>query len=130
MRRAVGGMVPGIAVAMLGFEASYALRRDQPLKRGEPMPVIGFAGVGIAARLRAFDFLCKRCGPLVPREDAAFMKAQRHRKRLRFPGVAKYRPVIVARNVFHNASVHFPKFVLHSAPTLHELRKVGALANI
>src|SRR4029077_6299799 len=72
MRRAVGGMVPGIAVAMLGFEAGYALRRDQPLKRGEPMPVIGFAGVGIAARLRAFDFLCKRCGPLVPREDAAF----------------------------------------------------------
>jgi len=113
MRSAVGGMIPGITVAMLGFEGCHAFFRDQPFQRGEPMPIIGLARVGIAARLRAFDFIGECCGPLVPGEQAAFMKAQRHRKRLRFPGFAKYRPVVVAGNFLQNASAHFPKFVFH-----------------
>src|SRR5260370_10824257 len=60
MRRAVGGVVPGIAIAMQGIGGRDAFRSDELFQRRKPMPVIGLAGVGIAASLRALDFIVKR----------------------------------------------------------------------
>ena len=48
VRRAVGGMIPGLVVARLLLGAGDAFLRDQPLQRLQPVPVIGLAGVGIA----------------------------------------------------------------------------------
>ena len=103
MRRAVGGVVPGVAVAVQGIRGRDALGRDQPLQRRQPVPVIGLAGVGIAFGLRALDFLGERGGPFVPGEQAALMQRQRHRKGLRFPGLAKHRAVGVAGNAGNGA---------------------------
>src|ERR1700681_217483 len=103
MGRAVGGMVPGVAVAMLGFEGCDTLRRDQFLECREPMPVIGLAIVGVSARLRALDFIGKRRRPLVPGEQATLMKRERHRKGLRFPGLAEDRSFVVAGDIRENA---------------------------
>src|SRR5260370_23542458 len=71
MRRAVGGVVPGVAIAIEGLGGRDAFRRDQSFQCRQPMPVIGLAGVGIAGRLRALDLIGKRRNPFVPREQAA-----------------------------------------------------------
>jgi hypothetical protein len=52
VRRAVGGVVPGISVARERLRISHALIRDDALERIEPVPVIGLAGIGIAGGLR------------------------------------------------------------------------------
>src|SRR5882724_1222257 len=114
MGRAVGGMVPGVAVAMLGFEGCDTLRRDQFLECREPMAVIGLAIVGVTARLRALDFIGKRCGPLVPGEQAALMQRERHRKGLRFPGFAEYRPFIVAGDIRQGVGCTHRGSVVHA----------------
>ena len=51
MRRAVGGVVPGVEVALERRGVGRALLGDDPLQRVEPVPVVGFAGVGIAGGL-------------------------------------------------------------------------------
>src|SRR5258708_29500643 len=104
MRRAVGGVVPGIAVAMQGIGGGDALLGNQAFQRRQPVPVIGLAGVGITAGLRACNFVGERCRPFVPGEQAPLMQRQRHRKSLRFPGFAKYRAIIVAGNARHGIS--------------------------
>ncbi len=48
MRGTVGGMVPGVAVAVQRFGRRHAFRRDKPFERRQPMPVVGLAAVGIA----------------------------------------------------------------------------------
>jgi hypothetical protein len=53
VRCAVGGALPGVAVARKLRLVAQALVGDQTLQRGEPMSVIGFPGVGVAASLRA-----------------------------------------------------------------------------
>src|SRR5438270_12714185 len=63
MRRAVGGVVPGIAVAMQGVQRRQALRRDQSLQCRQPMPIIGLARVGIAGSLRPLDLVGQRGSP-------------------------------------------------------------------
>src|SRR5215813_1892508 len=45
VRRALGGVVPGVAIACERRAVGHALRRHQPLERVEPMPVISLAGV-------------------------------------------------------------------------------------
>src|SRR5450756_2759869 len=87
---AVGGMVPGIAVAVQGRGAGDAFLGDQPFQRRQPVSVIGLAAVGIAACLRALDLIGERCRPFVPGEQAARMQSDRHRKSLRFPGSVSY----------------------------------------
>src|ERR1700733_3803770 len=74
MRRAIRGVVPGIAIAVQGFGSGDPLRRDQFFERREPVPVVGFAGVGIAALLRALDFFRERGRPFIPAEQSAFME--------------------------------------------------------
>src|SRR5260370_15501045 len=71
MRRAVGGVVPGVAIAIEGLGRGDAFRPDPPFHRREPMPVIGLAGIGIAGGPRAPDFIGKRCSPFVPPEQSA-----------------------------------------------------------
>ena len=70
-------------------------------QRCQPVPVIGLAGVRIALGLRALDLIGEGCGPLGPGEQSALMQRERHRKGLRFPGLAKHRAVVVARNARH-----------------------------
>src|SRR5947209_3712515 len=48
VRGAVGSAVPGVAVAREAGGVGDALLGDKALQRGEPVPVIGVAGVGIA----------------------------------------------------------------------------------
>src|SRR5947209_6177243 len=92
VRGAVGGAVPGVAGAREHRGAREALVRDEALERGEPVPVVGVAEVGIARRLRALDLLgeCRR--PLRPGEEAAPVERDRERERLRFPRLAEHRP--------------------------------------
>ena len=69
MRRAVGGMVPGVAVAVLGFQRRNAFRSDQFFQRREPVSIVGYPRVGIAARLRQLDFISKRRRPFLDRKS-------------------------------------------------------------
>src|SRR5438105_2170668 len=71
VRGAVGGIIPGIAIAVQRFGRSYAFRGNEVLQRCEPMPVIGLAGVGIAASLGALDLFGERGRPFVPGEQSA-----------------------------------------------------------
>ena len=64
VRRAVGGVVPGVAVARERRRVGDALLGDQAFERGEPVPVIGVAGVGIAGGLRALDLLGRAPPPI------------------------------------------------------------------
>src|SRR5215831_17379990 len=98
VRRAVGGMVPGVAVAMERLPRCHALFRHQSFQSRQPVPVIGFAGVGVASRLRALNLLAKRRGPLLPGEDAAPMQRHRHGEGVRLPGFAEHRAVVIAWN--------------------------------
>src|SRR5438105_15111809 len=59
VRRAVGGVVPGVVVARERLGRRHALLGDQTLQRGEPVMVVGLASVGIARRLRALDLLAE-----------------------------------------------------------------------
>ena len=94
--RAVGGVVPGVAIAMQGIRCRDALGGDERFQRGEPVPVIGLAGVGIAFGLRALDLRAQRLRPFLPGEDAGLVQRQRHGEGARLPRLAKYRAVLVA----------------------------------
>src|SRR5258708_20301331 len=89
VRRAVGGVVPGVAVAMQGIGGGDALFGNQAFQRHQPVPVIGLAGVGITAGLRACNLVGERCRPFVPGEQAPLMQRQRHRKTLPSPRFAQ-----------------------------------------
>src|SRR5258708_4086939 len=102
MRRAIGGVVPGIAIAVKGFWGSDAFLGNQPFQRREPVPVVGLAGVGIAASLRAPDFVGECSCPFIPGKKPALMQRKRHRKGLRLPWFAKYRAIIVAGKARHS----------------------------
>src|SRR5438067_13461710 len=71
-RRSVRGALccatPGVAIAREHLAIRDAFRSDDALKRIEPMPVIGFASIGIAGGLGALDLLREHCCPLRPRE--------------------------------------------------------------
>src|ERR1700694_4926161 len=98
VRRAVGGVVPGVAIAAKGVGGGDAFLGNQLFKRGKPVPIVGFAVVGIAASLRAPDFVGERSCPFVPGKKPALMQRKRHRKGLRLPWFAKYRAIIGAGN--------------------------------
>src|SRR5260221_2447308 len=55
VRGAVGGPVPGIVIMFEACRVGDALLGDQPFERGEPVLVIGVAGIGVARRLRPLD---------------------------------------------------------------------------
>src|SRR5262249_59812757 len=78
VRRAVGGVVPGVAIARERPCVGHALAGDEPLERIEPVPVIGLAGVAIAGRLRPLDLLGERRRPFAPAEQAALVQPERH----------------------------------------------------
>ena len=46
VRRAVGGVVPGVAVAVQQFAGRHALGGDEALQRGEPVLVVRLARIG------------------------------------------------------------------------------------
>src|SRR5438876_5706920 len=66
VRGAIGGVVPGIAIAVQGIGCRDAFGGDQSLQRRQPVAVIGLASIGIAVRLRALAFVGKGSGPFVP----------------------------------------------------------------
>ena len=98
VRRAVGGMVPGVAVARERGRVGHALLGDDALERVEPVPVIGLAGVGIAGRLRALDLVRQGRRPFGPGEQPARVQRERHREGLRLPRLAEHRAFRVARD--------------------------------
>ena len=99
VRRAVGGVVPGIAVARAASPASATpFSATMRSSVAEPVAVIGLAGIGIAGRLRALDLVAERRRPFGPGEHAALVQRQRHGEGLRLPRLAEHRAVVVARN--------------------------------
>src|SRR6266516_1223429 len=66
-RRSVRGALccasPGIAIAREHLAIRHPFRSDDALKRIEPMPVVGFASIGIAGVLCAVDVLRQQRGP-------------------------------------------------------------------
>src|SRR5262249_7527279 len=72
--------------------------RDQALERGEPVPVIGVAEVGIAGRLCALDLRGERRRPLGPGEQALFVERDGERESLRLPWLAEHGAALVARD--------------------------------
>ncbi len=104
MRRAVGGVIPGVAIAVLDFGAGHAFGRDKVFQRCQPMPVVRLAAVGVACRLRSLDF-ARQCGrPFVPRKQSAGVERERHGKRLRFPRFMKDGSISVLGNAGQGAS--------------------------
>src|SRR5262249_37541409 len=101
VRRAVGGMIPGGAIARERRRVGHALAGDEPLERIEPVPVIGLAGVWIAPRLRPLDLFGERPLPIVPAEPAALEHRERQRESLRFTRLAEHRAFRVARDARH-----------------------------
>src|SRR6185369_15766144 len=91
VRRAIGGVVPGVLVARKRRRVGHALLRDEAFERVEPMMIIGLAGVGIALALSALDLLGERRGPFGPLEQSALVQRQRHGEGLRLPWLAEYR---------------------------------------
>src|ERR1700692_2197795 len=91
-------MLPSVARARELPRVGDAFFGDDAFQRGEPVMIIGLAGVGIAGGLRLLDLVAERCRPFLPGEQAAFVERQRQSKRFRFPGFAEHRPVVVARD--------------------------------
>src|SRR5882724_7738302 len=104
MWRAVRGAIPGVAVANKRFGTGDSLFGNKLFKSRQPMPIIGLAGVGVAVRLRALDFIRKRPRPFVPTKEPARVQRDRHGEGLGFPWFTKDRPVGVARKVGNGAS--------------------------
>src|SRR5580704_4920676 len=96
VRRALAGMLPGMAGARELARVGDAFFGDDALQCSEPMMIIGLAGVGIAGGLRLLDLVAQRRRPFRPGEQAALVERQRQRKRFRLPRLAEYRPVVVA----------------------------------
>ena len=67
VRRAVGGVIPGVLIARERRRVGHALLGDEALERVEPVAVVGLAGVGIARGLRALDLVGERRGPFAAR---------------------------------------------------------------
>src|SRR5882757_6427578 len=63
MRRAVGGVIPGIVIARQRRRVGDTLFRHQSLQGIEPVPVVGRAGVGIARFLCPLDLAGEGRGP-------------------------------------------------------------------
>jgi hypothetical protein len=57
VRRAIGRVVPGVLITRERRRVGDALLGDQPLKRVQPVPIVGLAGVGIGRGLRALNLL-------------------------------------------------------------------------
>src|SRR5712671_3706844 len=96
--RAVSRTIPCRLIALHRVARCDAFSGNEVLKRIEPVPVIGIAGLGGGGRFRALDFLAERRGPFVPGEQASFVQRQRHGKSLRFPGFAEHRAFRIAGN--------------------------------
>ena len=92
VRRAVGGVVPGIAIAMQRVRAGDAFFGDEALQRLEPVPVIGFAGVGRRPAWARFDLGGTARRPFGPGEQSALVQGERHRESLRLPRLANTGP--------------------------------------
>ncbi len=93
VRRAPRGLLPFPLAPRQRFRAREALGGRDALERGEPVPIILVAGVGLAALPDFADHGGKRLRPLGPRECAALVQRERQRKSLRLPRCAKYRAV-------------------------------------
>ena len=59
---------PGVAGARQRCRIGKALGGDDAFERGEPVMIVGLAGVGIAGGLRFLDFLAERGRPFGPGE--------------------------------------------------------------
>ncbi len=68
VRRARASALPGVASPRHHGRVGHAFFGENAFQRGEPMPVVGFARIGIAGRLRFFDFFTQYFRPLFPGE--------------------------------------------------------------
>src|SRR5271170_1621557 len=75
-----------------------ALGGDDAFERGEPVMIIGLAGIGIAGGLRLLDLVAERCRPFFPGEQAALVERQRQREGFGLPRRAEHRSFGIARN--------------------------------
>ena len=69
---AVGGMVPGVTVAMQRIGGGDALGRDKLFQRCQPVAIIGLAGVGVALRLGADEVVLSRDANEMARHVGSF----------------------------------------------------------
>ena len=100
MRRARARPLPRAAGARERVWIGEALRGNDTLERGQPVTIIGLAGIGIAGCLCFLDLVAERGGPFLPGKHAAFVERQRQRKGLRFPRLTKHRAFGIARNAY------------------------------
>jgi hypothetical protein len=109
------GTLPGVAGARESVRIGEALRRDDAFERGEPMMVVGFAGIGIAGGLRFLDLAAERGGPFFPGKHAALVERQSERKGLRFPRLTKHRAFCVTRDALQRLGCASGGFVHRGA---------------
>src|SRR5258708_38044512 len=95
VRRAFAGVFPGVARARQLLCVGDALFGDDALQRGEPMVIVGLAGVGIAGGLRLLDLVAECCRPFLPGEQAALVERQRQREGFRLPRLAEEPPSVI-----------------------------------
>jgi hypothetical protein len=98
VRRAFARALPGLAGPGECRRVGQTFVREDAFERGEPVMIIGLAGVRIAGRLRFLDFCAEGSRPFPPGEKAALVERNSECKCLRFPRLVKYRAVVVARN--------------------------------
>ena len=98
VRRAIGGVRPRALITRQRARVGDALLGDDPFERGEPVAVIGLAGIGIARVLGALDFLAQRLRPFLPSENAALIQGQHDREGLRLPRLVEDGSVGIAKN--------------------------------
>src|SRR5579863_4298703 len=86
-RRAVRGAgvgpPPRFAVARQRARIGEALGGDEPLESGQPVMIVGLAGIRIAGGLRLLDFRAERRGPLGCGKYAALQQRPCERESLR-----------------------------------------------
>ena len=92
VRRRVGGAFPGVAVTGQGRRVGDAFLGDEAFERGEPVLVIGVAGIGVAGGLGALDLLGEGRGPFGPGEEPALVQRYRHGKACASHGSRKIGP--------------------------------------
>src|SRR5229473_919045 len=79
VRGAVGGVLPGVAITREAGGVGDALFGDEAFERGEPVPVVSLAGIGVALSLRALDLGGEGRRPFGPAEQPAPIERQGHR---------------------------------------------------
>src|SRR5438552_4006989 len=110
MGRANSCALPGVIVVPEYFVRRHTFLGHNSFQRRKPMAVIGLAGIGVTGRLRLLDLCTKYRAPFSPSKETSRVECKRHRKGLRFPGLAEDRTLRIlgnAGNRFRRATRSF-----------------------